>query len=98
MSCDVICSALVLFFKPKTAYEMRISDWSSDVCSADLWSIVWGGKGNQWANGSNFGYPPGVRVAVPLSDEHLAHTGPTTWSLEQEIGRESCRERGCHYV
>src|SRR3546814_8091613 len=24
------------FFKPKTAYEMRISDWSSDVCSSDL--------------------------------------------------------------
>src|SRR3546814_7654353 len=27
---------LVLFFKQKTAYEMRISDWSSDVCSSDL--------------------------------------------------------------
>src|SRR3546814_603239 len=26
------------FFKQKTAYEMRISDWSSDVCSSDLWS------------------------------------------------------------
>src|SRR3546814_7614193 len=26
----------VFFFKPKTAYEMRISDWSSDVCSSDL--------------------------------------------------------------
>src|SRR3546814_5518639 len=25
-----------LFFKQKTAYEMRISDWSSDVCSSDL--------------------------------------------------------------
>src|SRR3546814_8072956 len=25
------------FFKQKTAYEMRISDWSSDVCSSDLW-------------------------------------------------------------
>src|SRR3546814_12480103 len=24
-------------FKQKTAYEMRISDWSSDVCSSDLW-------------------------------------------------------------
>src|SRR3546814_9476331 len=29
----VIC---VFVFKPKTAYEMRISDWSSDVCSSDL--------------------------------------------------------------
>src|SRR3546814_6605486 len=26
----------VFFFKRKTAYEMRISDWSSDVCSSDL--------------------------------------------------------------
>src|SRR3546814_17867619 len=26
----------VVFFKQKTAYEMRISDWSSDVCSSDL--------------------------------------------------------------
>src|SRR3546814_3411849 len=26
------------FFKQKTAYEMRISDWSSDVCSSDLFS------------------------------------------------------------
>src|SRR3546814_8904645 len=27
---------LFFFFKQKTAYEMRISDWSSDVCSSDL--------------------------------------------------------------
>src|SRR3546814_1560281 len=31
--CVVCC---VFFFKQKTAYEMRISDWSSDVCSSDL--------------------------------------------------------------
>src|SRR3546814_6986467 len=29
------------FFKQKTAYEMRISDWSSDVCSSDLVETVW---------------------------------------------------------
>src|SRR3546814_5719791 len=28
--------SLFFFFKQKTAYEMRISDWSSDVCSSDL--------------------------------------------------------------
>src|SRR3546814_11315848 len=28
--------SVVFFFKQKTAYEMRISDWSSDVCSSDL--------------------------------------------------------------
>src|SRR3546814_2469373 len=27
---------IFIFFKQKTAYEMRISDWSSDVCSSDL--------------------------------------------------------------
>src|SRR3546814_6164433 len=31
---------LFLFFKQKTAYEMRISDWSSDVCSSDLVALV----------------------------------------------------------
>src|SRR3546814_3370934 len=30
---------LVFFFKQKTAYEMRISDWSSDVCSSDLFLV-----------------------------------------------------------
>src|SRR3546814_5276417 len=30
------CLCIVFFFKQKTAYEMRISDWSSDVCSSDL--------------------------------------------------------------
>src|SRR3546814_10019127 len=28
------------FFKQKTAYVMRISDWSSDVCSSDLWTAL----------------------------------------------------------
>src|SRR3546814_18733349 len=32
----VIFCFMVCFFKKKTAYEMRISDWSSDVCSSDL--------------------------------------------------------------
>src|SRR3546814_16123004 len=46
MLCDVF------FFKQKTAYEMRISDWSSDVCSSDL-----------IANG-----PPGIAAAVAEAD------------------------------
>src|SRR3546814_5339636 len=39
MFCSLCMSCLFLsffFFKQKTAYEMRISDWSSDVCSSDL--------------------------------------------------------------
>src|SRR3546814_12922481 len=35
---------LFFFFKQKTAYEMRISDWSSDVCSSDLQSRCRGGQ------------------------------------------------------
>src|SRR3546814_4202284 len=31
---------LFFFFKQKTAYEMRISDWSSDVCSSDLPCVI----------------------------------------------------------
>src|SRR3546814_7088758 len=34
------------FFKQKTAYEMRISDWSSDVCSSDLNEAVLAQAGN----------------------------------------------------
>ena len=30
----------IFFFKQKTAYEMRDSDWSSDVCSSDLFEIA----------------------------------------------------------
>src|SRR3546814_8403723 len=39
VSCDFLCHVdrfVFFFFKQKTAYEMRISDWSSDVCSSDL--------------------------------------------------------------
>src|SRR3546814_2171287 len=32
----IVVISFVFFFKQKTAYEMRISDWSSDVCSSDL--------------------------------------------------------------
>src|SRR3546814_7398698 len=32
----VLLFSFIFFFKQKTAYEMRISDWSSDVCSSDL--------------------------------------------------------------
>src|SRR3546814_17837052 len=32
----LVFNLVIFFFKQKTAYEMRISDWSSDVCSSDL--------------------------------------------------------------
>src|SRR3546814_11963750 len=40
----MIILIFIFFFKQKTAYEMRISDWSSDVCSSDL-------KGSQARSG-----------------------------------------------
>src|SRR3546814_2153172 len=43
----VMCVFLFFFVKQKTAYEMRISDWSSDVCSSDLlseWATVVKGR------------------------------------------------------
>src|SRR3546814_7354768 len=51
---EVLCMFLFFFFKQKTAYEMRISDWSSDVCSSDLTEktpircYIWF-KINEWA-------------------------------------------------
>src|SRR3546814_20082098 len=47
------------FFKQKTAYEMRISDWSSDVCSSDLGALAPVGR---------IAEPDGVAGAVVLDD------------------------------
>src|SRR3546814_915272 len=46
------------FFKQKTAYEMRISDWSSDVCSSDLLTA------ELWTR--NFAAPGGRSVDIPF--------------------------------
>src|SRR3546814_20392502 len=43
-ACMVVC---FFFFKQKTAYEMRISDWSSDVCSSDLGNLDILARGGQ---------------------------------------------------
>src|SRR3546814_3172410 len=44
-SCGALSAFLFFFFKQKTAYEMRISDWSSDVCSSDLSPVL---VGDDW--------------------------------------------------
>src|SRR3546814_5846765 len=52
----------LFFFKQKTAYEMRISDWSSDVCSSDL--LVTAG----WATSSLIAAAPsGLPLAPPAA-------------------------------
>src|SRR3546814_7883570 len=44
------CPSFLFFFKQKTAYEGRISDWSSDVCSSDLLPD-YGNGGNELSDG-----------------------------------------------
>src|SRR3546814_19895133 len=43
--------SFIFFFKQKTAYEMRISDWSSDVCSSDLLASL-SNNGTQTGSGT----------------------------------------------
>src|SRR3546814_3970492 len=80
------------FFKQKTAYEMRISDWSSDVCSSDL------------IRNRNAGYAVSIVKAgarIVGHDAGPVRTPLTDLSAEEyklQIGRASCRERVCQYV
>src|SRR3546814_9465415 len=98
----MICLVLliVFFFKQKTAYEMRISDWSSDVCSSDLDEV-----------GLEIYAPLGLadreRAGKVAVAEHPLHARqfPDFVFISQsgrdaigEIGRASCRERVCQYV
>src|SRR3546814_9559666 len=78
-----VCN-LFFFFKQKTAYEMRISDWSSDVCSSDLRAL--GGVEPAPLDAGRVG---GARHDSAQRID-LAH--------QVEIGRASCRERVCQYV
>src|SRR3546814_6557808 len=64
--CVIVC--FVFFFKQKTAYEMRISDWSSDVCSSDLSLRDW----DQYKCAENW-LPAGIRpptVAPATAHRH----------------------------
>src|SRR3546814_1043349 len=105
MLCTCLSRAMYIcvyffFFKQKTAYEMRISDWSSDVCSSDLRGLADGRYRSGWSRPS----ANPLYVGAPLcqgaaqGDEIV---GPARQQGEQdqpEIGRASCRERVCQYV
>src|SRR3546814_1857752 len=54
---------LFFFFKQKTAYEMRISDWSSDVCSSDLHAAKFAVEGISEALAGEL-QPFGIRVLI----------------------------------
>src|SRR3546814_10088449 len=79
---------MFFFFKQKTAYEMRISDWSSDVCSSDLG----GGALHRPRPRRNDADLRGTRRFARL------RPGGDSARRADEIGRASCRERVCQYV
>src|SRR3546814_2815787 len=104
---------LFFFFKQKTAYEMRISDWSSDVCSSDLKVTGFLGAGNKPQPISEreaaryFGGMEAaksapkreIQVDYDIGDQVKVLDGPfASFNGLVEIGRASCRERVCQYV
>src|SRR3546814_3992462 len=85
---SLCCVWLFFFFKQKTAYEMRISDWSSDVCSSDLMNDL--GKLNP--DISDKGY----RANISYIDQNADGTR----SEERRVGKEcvsTCRYRWSPY-
>src|SRR3546814_1434787 len=91
----------VFFFKQKTAYEMRISDWSSDVCSSDLFD----------ASAPVLRKPSWIRVRLPsgnavqnlkakLRENRLVTVCEEARSEERRVGKEcvsTCRSRWSPY-
>src|SRR3546814_3913963 len=80
------------FFKQKTAYEMRISDWSSDVCSSDLSTDILDGR---------FGYYDLAHRGNYERSDLVEGLGNTHWrSEERRVGKEcvsTCRSRWSPY-
>src|SRR3546814_1909779 len=96
---DCVYFFFFFFFKQKTAYEMRISDWSSDVCSSDLsmsYSIIGFGEVGQ-ALARAFARKS-IEVAVASRREPKMLASQASAIGTAEIGRASCRERVCQYV
>src|SRR3546814_2007410 len=72
----------MFFFKQKTAYEMRISDWSSDVCSSDLGQSVHFRSRNDRA----FRYGARHIRAAPWYDCARSATSPTSHAHHERYG------------
>src|SRR3546814_5055927 len=93
----------VFFFKQKTAYGMRISDWSSDVCSSDLLATALHGSGPAYIYlVIEAMIDAAVRLGMKRPDASAlvlaTVAGSAHYAIETEIGRASCRERVCKYV
>src|SRR3546814_2517808 len=84
------------FFKQKTAYEMRISDWSSDVCSSDLQLKVPRRTPAIDCRAIGTGRP--ARSSAASAQPAGAGLRGHAMGCIAEIGRASCRERVCQYV
>src|SRR3546814_3704973 len=89
-------SIFFFFFKQKTAYEMRISDWSSDVCSSDLVDAA-AAAGDGQAHALLVARRQGDLAAL-LGHRLGSVLHQVQDRLDQQIGRASCRERVCQYV
>src|SRR3546814_10175000 len=88
------------FFKQKTAYEMRISDWSSDVCSSDLHDLP---RLHHAAKTGDLGHiGDGLELVAQepvLQRAQLAEVVLASMIDQRvQIGRAACRERVCQYV
>src|SRR3546814_2834468 len=98
-------SVFVFFFKQKTAYEMRISDWSSDVCSSDLYEMLQrcvkagvAALANPPTHGANDRELVAELASVSTGVAHVERLLDRVLFTACEIGRASCRERVCQYV
>src|SRR3546814_7697030 len=87
----------VFFFKQKTAYEMRISDWSSDVCSSDLHRPRQTHRQHiiDQGNVQRRAHTPGVEVADLALDRSLKHTqfGAPRNDIDDAAGRVASIKR-----
>src|SRR3546814_9594587 len=96
------------FFKPKTAYELRISDWSSDVCSSDLsrqgrqpvphLGMLEHQQAGIGLSGKSAPVDKQVRrVKDHMRDRRMPDVGQGKRSEESRVGKEcvsTCRSRG----
>src|SRR3546814_8826994 len=92
----------IFFFKQKTAYEMRISDWSSDVCSSDL-EPDGDARGGQVGEGTHGMAPRASRCSMScpaLTGTHAPRPRRARRSDERRVGKEcvsTCRSRWAPY-
>src|SRR3546814_9683206 len=99
------------FFKQKTAYEMRISDWSSDVCSSDLsgTTLITDELPEALGTvGTGFSLLDFIEQTIAQAEASQQEFGETfdggrqgefrELLVDTEIGRASWRERVCQYV